>query len=205
MRAPANWCSRHWRSVMGGWVGLVIVLGGVLGAAGGARFTDSTRLPASDSSTAYGLLAKAGNDSASAKVGTIVWHIDHGSAVSGAARSRMAAVLGRVSRVDGVQSVISPFTAAGDSQISNDGRTAYATVIFDSTSHTDEAKDIADAAATPSLQVPVRRDTQASRQLGSHRRPRRGDARDRPKLKRAAVAAVGAGRRTTDREFLGTE
>jgi RND superfamily putative drug exporter len=131
----------------------VIVLGGVLGAAGGAHFTDSTRLPASDSSTAYSLLAKAGNDSASAKVGTIVWHVDHGSAVSGAARSRMTAVLRRESRVDGVQSVVSPFTATGSSQISKDDRTAYATVIFASTAHTDEARDIAAAASTSSLRV----------------------------------------------------
>src|SRR2546421_512034 len=34
--------------------------------------------------------------------------------------------------------------------------------------------------------LPLRRDTQAPRQLGSHHRPRRSDARDRPKLRQSA-------------------
>ena len=47
---------------------------------------------------------------------------------------------------------------------------------------------------------PLRRDSQASRQLGSHRRPRRSDARDRPEAEahretRCALALVGRARR----------
>lgn len=67
------------------WVALLMALGGIVGATG-AAFSDSVRLPASDSSTAYNLLAQGGSDAAKVKFGTIVWHTDGGSAVSSATR-----------------------------------------------------------------------------------------------------------------------
>jgi hypothetical protein len=52
--------------MIGGWITLLLGLVAALGIAGTA-FTDSTRLPASDSSTADTLPGKAGSDAASAK------------------------------------------------------------------------------------------------------------------------------------------
>ena len=154
MAALARWCIRHKKLVIGGWVALLLGLGAALGTAGTA-FSDSTRLPASDSSTAYGLLAKAGNGAASAKTGTIVWRTDSDSAISPTTRSTIAPMLEQVSAVDGVAHVLSPFTPNGSVQVSKDGRTAYATVVFASTSHAKQAAHLAKEVSNARLTVQV--------------------------------------------------
>ena len=134
MGGLARWCIHHKILVLLSWVTMLVALGGVVGVAGSA-FSDSTSLPASDSATAYSLLARAGSDAATVTTGTIVWDTRSGSALSPAVRSRIAPMLASVSRVQGVKGVISPFTAAGVQQVSADSRTTYATVIFASASH----------------------------------------------------------------------
>ena len=133
---------------------MLVALGGVVGVAGSA-FSDSSRLPASDSTTAYNLLAGAGSDAAKVTTGTIVWHTGSGSALSPAASSRILPMLASVARVEGVKGVISPFTAADAKQVSADSRTAYATVVFTSDSHEAAAQKLAQAAATGQLDVQV--------------------------------------------------
>jgi putative drug exporter of the RND superfamily len=133
---------------------MLVALGGVVGVAGSA-FSDSTSLPASDSATAYNLLARAGSDTAKVTTGTIVWDTRSGSALSPAARARIAPMLASVARVEGVKGVISPFTAAGANQVSADAHTAYATVVFTSDSHEAAAQTLAEAAATSQLDVQV--------------------------------------------------
>jgi RND superfamily putative drug exporter len=154
MNVLAHWCIRRRSLVIGGWIALLVALGGIVGVVGSA-FSDSSRLPASDSSTAYNLLAKGGSDAASVKTGTIVWHTDDGSAVSSTTRSAIAPMLAKVATVDGVKTVISPFTSAGAAQISKDDQTAYATVVFTSTSNADQAKEIAEQPASNQLHVKV--------------------------------------------------
>jgi RND superfamily putative drug exporter len=133
---------------------MLVALGGVVGVAGSA-FSDSTSLPASDSATAYSLLARAGSDAAKVTTGTIVWDTRSGSALSPAASSRIAPMLASVARVQGVKGVINPFTAVGARQGSADSRTAYATVVFTSDSHEAAAQKLAKAAATTHLDVQV--------------------------------------------------
>jgi RND superfamily putative drug exporter len=133
---------------------MLVALGGVVGVAGSA-FSDSSRLPASDSSTAYNLLARGGSDAAKVTTGTIVWDTRSGSALSPAVGSKIAPMLASVAKVEGVKGVISPFTAAGAEQVSADGRTAYATVVFTSDSHEAAAQKLAEAAATSQLDVQV--------------------------------------------------
>jgi RND superfamily putative drug exporter len=133
---------------------MLVALGGVVGAAGSA-FSDSTSLPASDSATAYSLLARAGSDAAKVSTGTIVWDTPSGSALSPAVSSRIAPMLASVAKVEGVKGVISPFTAAGARQVSADSRTAYATVVFTSDSHEAAAAKLARAAASSRLDVQV--------------------------------------------------
>ena len=154
MAGLARLCIRRKYSVLFAWVILLMALGGVVGVAGSA-FSDSSRLPASDSSTAYNLLARGGSDAAKVTTGIIVWDTGSGSAVSPATRSRISPMLASVARVQGVKGVISPFTAAGAKQVSADSRTAYATVVFTSDSHEAEAQKLAKAAATSQLDVRV--------------------------------------------------
>jgi putative drug exporter of the RND superfamily len=150
----ARFCTRRRKAVIGGWIVLLVVLGGLIGAAGTA-FSSSSRLPASDSATAYALLAKAGNTAASATPGIIVWHSDSESAVSAPVRSAIEPMLAKVAEVSGVKQVISPFTPAGAAEISKDGRTAYATVIFSSIKHAGEAKTLAKNVGNAQLQIEV--------------------------------------------------
>ncbi len=154
MAGLARWCIRHKKMVLFSWIAMLVALAGVVGVAGSA-FSDSSRLPASDSTTAYNLLARAGSDAAKVTTGTIVWHAGSGSAVSAAAASRISPMLASVARIGGVKGVISPFTAAGAKQVSADGRTAYATVVFTSDSHEAAAAKLATAAATSRLDVQV--------------------------------------------------
>jgi hypothetical protein len=72
MGGLARWCIHHKILVLLSWVTMLVALGGVVGLAGSA-FSDSTSLPASDSATAYNLLARAGSDAAKVTTGTIVW------------------------------------------------------------------------------------------------------------------------------------
>jgi len=154
MAGLARLCIRRKKSVLLAWVILLMALGGVVGVVGSA-FSDSSRLPASDSSTAYDLLARGGSDAAKVTTGLIVWDTGSGSAVSPATRSRISPMLASVARVQGVKGVISPFTAAGAKQVSADSRTAYATVVFTSDSHAATAQKLAQAAATGQLDVQV--------------------------------------------------
>jgi RND superfamily putative drug exporter len=154
MAGLARWCVRRKNLVVLTWVIVLVGLGGVVGVAGSA-FSDSVSLPASDSATAYNLLARGGSDAAKVTTGTIVWDTGRGSALAPAARARIAPMLASVARVPGVQGVISPFTAAGANQVSADARTAYATVVFSSGRHEADAAKIAQAAATSRLDVQV--------------------------------------------------
>ena len=79
---------------------MLVALGGVVGVAGSA-FSDSSRLPASDSATAYNLLARAGSDAAKVTTGTIVWDTGNGSALSPAVSSRIAPMLASVAQGPG--------------------------------------------------------------------------------------------------------
>jgi putative drug exporter of the RND superfamily len=154
MGGLARWCIHHKNLVLLSWVTVLVALGGVAGVAGSA-FSDSSRLPASDSSTAYNLLARGGSDAIKVTTGTIVWDTRSGSALSPAASSRIAPMLASVAKVEGVKGVISPFTAVGARQVSADSRTAYATVVFSSDSHEAAVRKLAEAAATSQLDVQV--------------------------------------------------
>ncbi len=148
----AQFCTRRRKAIIGGWIALLFVLGAFLGVAG-SGFGNSSRLSASDSATAYALLAKAGNDAASGTPGIIVWHSISGSAISSSARATIVPMLHKVAAVPGVQEVISPFTPAGAAEIAKDGHTAYATVMFSSTKHASEANTLAKSVSNTHLSV----------------------------------------------------
>ena len=139
---------------MGWWAAFAVLVVGV--ATAGTNFHDSSQLPASDSATAYSLLAKAGKaDSANGQTGTIVWATTGESATSQPAWSVVDPMLAKIRAIKGVQSVASPLTSGRGAQVSSNQHVAYATVVFASAAKADQVKTIALDAATPSVHVQV--------------------------------------------------
>jgi RND superfamily putative drug exporter len=138
---------------------LVVILS-VFGAerAFGSSFSNSFNLPGSESSRALELLSSA-YPLQSGDSGTIVWHTAQGSIDDPQVKATMQTVLGQVAAVRSVTLVVSPYEEIGASQVSPDGKTAYATVMF-SGSGQDLPKedvlrvsDLVRAASTAGLQV----------------------------------------------------
>ena len=128
MARLARWCFRHRFIVVVAWlVALSLVVG--MESAFGDSFSDSLRLPGTESSRAFELLSSALPQQAR-ESGTIVWHTPDGSVDDPAAKARMQSLLGEVAALPAVESVSGPYEPAGAGQISADGKTAYATVTY---------------------------------------------------------------------------
>jgi RND superfamily putative drug exporter len=118
-----------WRAA-GLWVvvlGLALALGSV---AVGAKYSSSNGIPGTESQRAIDLLARD-FPSQAGDSDQIVFHFRSGSVRSPAVRARVVPMLARVARLPHVSNVVSPYTAAGADAVSQDGRTAFATVNFD--------------------------------------------------------------------------
>ncbi|MEU1321065.1 hypothetical protein [Streptomyces tibetensis] len=122
MSPLARWCHRHRLAVVLAWVGLLIALGGAVGAAG-SSFGNSPLSQDTDSARATALLQK-GASSAAGKSGRVVWQVSDGKVTDGAAERSMSGALKRIADAPGVASVTDPYTPAGRAQLSEDGRTA---------------------------------------------------------------------------------
>ncbi|MFJ4561470.1 MMPL family transporter [Streptomyces massasporeus] len=154
MSLLARWCHRHRLAVVLAWVGLLIALGGAVGAAG-SNFGNSPLSQDTDSARATALLQK-GASSAAGKSGRVVWQVSDGTVTDGAAKRAMTGALERISDAPGVASVADPFTPAGRAQVSKDGRTAYATVAFDDgveDARIDHVKDLATVPESERLHI----------------------------------------------------
>ncbi|MDX3517894.1 MMPL family transporter [Streptomyces scabiei] len=154
MSSLARWCHAHRLAVVLVWVGLLLLLGAGVGAAGSA-FGNSPISQDTDSARATALLQQA-SDSAAGKSGRVVWQLDGGKVTEPTAEQTMTAALKDIADAPGVAAVTSPYTPAGKRQISEDGRTAYATVAFDedvSDARIDHVKDLATEAGTDSLRI----------------------------------------------------
>jgi RND superfamily putative drug exporter len=124
----ARWCFRHRLIVVVAWL---VVLFGVIGVeqAVGSSYSNSFTLPGTDSSRAFELLSSA-LPQQSGDSDTIVWHTPNGSVNDPAVKARIQALLERVAASPSVTSVRGPYDPAGAGQISQDGKTAFATVVF---------------------------------------------------------------------------
>ncbi|MFG2400083.1 MMPL family transporter [Streptomyces lydicus] len=138
MTALARWCLRRRIVVIVLWLA---AFAGVAVAAGvsGAAYSNDYEVPGTESGQAGALLAKA-FPGQSGDSDTIVWHTDRGTVRAGAVEKTMRRTLGEVARLPGVAEVHGPYGrhaetdvggAQGARQISRDGRTAYAAVVFD--------------------------------------------------------------------------
>ncbi|MFD8235117.1 MMPL family transporter [Streptomyces sp. NPDC059696] len=136
MAALARWCvQRRLLSVL---LWLLAFAGVAAGAAvAGTAYSNDYEVPGTESGRATQLLhegfPRLGGDS-----DTVVWHTASGGVRAADVEQTMTRTLDRIENLPGVASVTSPYDGPGTGRISEDGRTAYASVTFD-----DRAEDIA--------------------------------------------------------------
>ncbi len=159
MSAIARWCFRHRFMVIAAWVVALVGLG-VLQQAVKSDFNNSFSLPGTGSTTAQQLLAKA-IPAQAGDTDTIVWQVSHGTVRDPAIQARMSAALTKISSMPEVVGVASPYGPHGATQISRDGRIAYASVNFTKQANNLAKADItrvinaAEAAREPGLNVQI--------------------------------------------------
>jgi RND superfamily putative drug exporter len=155
MRALARWCIAHRRTVIIGWI-VVLIAANAIGLAAGSTYNSNFKGPStSGSQLAINLLTKdfpaRKGDQAS-----IVFE-SRAPIVSPAVRGDIDRLLARIAGDAHVALVISPYS--GPHQIAPDGHIAYATVLFDErsfqlpTTSIDRVISTAEAARSPGLQV----------------------------------------------------
>ena len=159
MARLARWCFRHRVIVVVAWLALLVAVIGIQSVAGSA-FSNSVSLTGTESTKALDLISawmpQQAGDSA-----TVVWRTPTGSVTDAAVKTRMQAALEQIAAVPSVVSVTSPYDANGAAQISEDGTTAYADVMFSGRgselSKADVVRviDLARDASTGGLQVDV--------------------------------------------------
>ena len=128
MAVFARWCYRHRIVVLIAWL---VILGTVIGAdrTWGNAYSNSFTLPGTESAKALTLLSAA-LPKQSGDADSIVWHVSSGTVNDPVVRNRITALLQIVAKAPSVAGVRSPYAPAGAIQISRDGKTAYATVLF---------------------------------------------------------------------------
>ncbi|UKY52843.1 MMPL family transporter [Streptomyces inhibens] len=162
MTALARWCLRRRIVVIVLWLA---AFAGVAVAAGvaGSAYSNNYEVPGTESGQASALMAQA-FPGRSGDSDSIVWHTESGTVRAGAVEKTMSRTLAKIAELPGVSEVQSPYGkqadgAQGGRQISKDGHTAYASVVFDRpTDELDPAQvhkvvDTAQAAAGDGLQV----------------------------------------------------
>jgi RND superfamily putative drug exporter len=168
---------------MAAWVLALIALGAIAQAVK-SEYNNSVSLPGTGSTTAQQLLDRT-VPAQSGDPDTIVWHVAAGTVRDTTVMTRMSGSLNRISTFPEVASVISPYGPGGGTQISRDGRTAYATVNFTAqsgdlaTADVVRVIDAAEAAREPGLDV----------QLGGQAI---GNAKKPPLSVSSAVAVIAA-------------
>ena len=129
MAPLARWCFRHRRAVLAGWL-VALVLFTVASRAAGISYSTSVAPPNSPSVQALAVLQRD-FPAASGDADQIVVEAKTGSVMSGPVRPEVEAMLAKVQRLPRVASVASPYGPGGASQVSRDGKIAFATVNFD--------------------------------------------------------------------------
>jgi putative drug exporter of the RND superfamily len=124
----ASWCVRHRARVLIVW--LVVIIAALAVSSGvGTRAANQFSLSGTESQRAQDLLQQS-FPAQSGDVDQIVVRARQGRIADPAIRTRIEPMLNRVARLPHVSSVVGPY-AAGTTQISADGRIAFATVTFD--------------------------------------------------------------------------
>ncbi|MFJ5779396.1 MMPL family transporter [Streptomyces sp. NPDC093094] len=157
MSALARWCVRHRLVAVLLWL---LAFGGVTAAAtvAGSAYSNDYEVPGTESGRATELLGD-GFPGLDGDSDTVVWHTGSGSVRAAGVEQTMTRTLDRIAELPGVAAVTSPYKGHGADRVSQDGRTAYATVTFEeSAENLDPGQvravvDTAKAAGTDTLQV----------------------------------------------------
>src|SRR6202047_5474898 len=115
----ARWCLAHRRSVVAGWI-VVLVVAVYAQSSTGSTYAASNRLSGTQSATAQSLLQRAA-PSVSGDTERIVIATKTGTVRQPAVRSSVQAMLANVARLPNVGAVTSPYSPAGANQISRSG------------------------------------------------------------------------------------
>jgi RND superfamily putative drug exporter len=124
----ADFCYRRRRYVLAGWV-LVLIAVFIAGGALPAEHRASYQTPGAESTKAYSLLG----DRFPVRKGDSVKLVFAGDINAPTVKTSVEAVIAKASSLPHVSGVASPYASDGSSQISSDGRIAYAEVYFDQT------------------------------------------------------------------------
>jgi len=138
MRAFATWITGHRRTVIGGWIGGLVVAA-ILAGSAGSDFSEEFKLPSSDSQEAFDLLEER-FPAQSGETTQIVFKADSG-VESAPVRKQMEGLFAVAKGLPHVSEVASPYGGDGAAAISEDGRIAYATVQYDVTSEDIDLQD----------------------------------------------------------------
>ena len=130
MTRLARWCFTRRRTVLAGWLLILVVALGAARAAGGA-FNSDLSLPGTDSQAAVSLLTQH-YPAAAGETDQVVIQATGGATVeSPQVRDPVTRALAKVSALPGIASVASPYAAAGTAQVGGDGTVAFARVTWD--------------------------------------------------------------------------
>ncbi|MGV9451473.1 MMPL family transporter [Streptomyces sp. NPDC003635] len=129
MAALARWCVQRRLVAVLLWL---LALGSVSAGAVtvGTAYSNDYEVAGTESGRATQLL-KDGFPGLGGDSDTVVWHTDSGTVRAADVQQTMTRTLEEIAELPGVASVTGPYDGHGASQVSEDGRTAYATVTFD--------------------------------------------------------------------------
>ncbi|GAA2557506.1 MULTISPECIES: MMPL family transporter [Streptomyces] len=129
MAALARWCVQRRLITVLLWL---LALGGTAAGAvaAGSAYSNDYNVPGTESGRATELL-REGFPGLGGDNGTVVWHTSSGTVRAADVGQTMSRTLERIEDLPGVAAVTGPYDDAGAGRISEDGRTAYATVTFD--------------------------------------------------------------------------
>ncbi|NBM15966.1 MMPL family transporter [Streptomyces sp. GC420] len=182
MKTLAQWFIRRRLITVLMW--LLALVGITIGATvAGSAYSNDYDVPGTESGTAETLL-KEGFPNLGGNSNSIVWHTDRGTVTAAGVEQRMNEVLDEVAELPGVASVTGPYgeagpggtgqiSADGTDRISEDERTAYATVTFEKSAEEIDAVqaqtlvDTAKAGETGGLQVELGGSAIAKTESGS--------------------------------------
>ena len=129
MRTLARWCFRRRWIVLISWIAGLVVISGLLSGVGD-DYRDEFKLSGTDSFDAIHLLEKNA-PAASGDQEQIVVAVKDGKITDAANQARVEQMLKKVETLPHVASASSPFADGNESQISKDGRIAFANVTMD--------------------------------------------------------------------------
>jgi RND superfamily putative drug exporter len=155
----ARWCYRHRVVVVVAWL---VVLCSVVGVEKtfGSAYSNDIGLSGTESARALALL-RSTFPMAAGESATVVWRTTDGTVSDLSVKDRMQSALESIAATRTVSIVVSPYDAVGAQQVSPDGKTAYATVMFSGSGASLSKADVlhvislARNASEPGLQVEV--------------------------------------------------